>query len=86
MRLKKPTYRKSPTARPTTATPAPTTAAPATITPVAGQPLAGKVVVLDPGHNLNNSSSINKIVYAGDGVYKACDTTGTATNGGPCKL
>jgi N-acetylmuramoyl-L-alanine amidase len=38
--------------------------------------------VLDPGHNLNNSASINKIVYAGNGVYKACDTTGTATNGG----
>jgi N-acetylmuramoyl-L-alanine amidase len=38
--------------------------------------------VLDPGHNLNNSSSINKTVYAGNGVYKACDTTGTSTNAG----
>jgi N-acetylmuramoyl-L-alanine amidase len=63
-------------------TPTPTPASASTIAPVAGQPLAGKVVVLDPGHNLNNSSSINKTVYAGDGVYKACDTTGTATDAG----
>ena len=46
------------------------------------QPLSGKVVVLDPGHNLNNNSSINKNVYAGNGVYKACDTTGTSTDAG----
>ena len=39
-------------------------------------------MVLDPGHNLNNSSSINAIVNAGNGVFKACDTTGTSTNGG----
>lgn len=38
--------------------------------------------MLDPGHNLNNSSSINQTVYAGNGVYKACDTTGTSTNAG----
>ena len=49
---------------------------------VTGQQLTGKVIVLDPGHNLNNSSSINTIVYAGNGVYKACDTTGTSTNAG----
>jgi N-acetylmuramoyl-L-alanine amidase len=54
------------------------TAAPA----AAGQELTGKVIVLDPGHNLNNSASINTNVYAGNGVYKACDTTGTSTNGG----
>jgi N-acetylmuramoyl-L-alanine amidase len=47
-----------------------------------GQKLTGKVIVLDPGHNLNNSSSINNNVYAGNGVYKACDTTGTATDAG----
>jgi N-acetylmuramoyl-L-alanine amidase len=40
------------------------------------------VVVLDPGHNLNNSSSINQTIYAGNGVYKACDTVGTSTPGG----
>jgi len=38
--------------------------------------------VLDPGHNLNNSSAINNPVYAGNGVTKACDTVGTSTNGG----
>jgi len=54
------------------------TAAPA----VTGQKLTGKVIVLDPGHNLNNSSSINTKVYAGNGVYKACDTTGTSTDAG----
>src|ERR1019366_1305199 len=54
------------------------TAAPA----VTGQKLTGKVIVLDPGHNLNNSSSINTNVYAGNGVYKACDTTGTSTDAG----
>src|SRR5450631_3396380 len=58
--------------------PNPTATAPA----VTGQKLTGKVIVLDPGHNLNNSSSINSTVYAGNGVYKACDTTGTSTNGG----
>jgi N-acetylmuramoyl-L-alanine amidase len=50
--------------------------------PVAGEPLSGQVVVLDPGHNLNNSSSIKAVVNAGNGVFKACDTTGTSTNGG----
>jgi N-acetylmuramoyl-L-alanine amidase len=59
--------------------PSPTATAPAALT---GQKLTGKVIVLDPGHNLNNSSSINKNVYAGNGVYKACDTTGTATDAG----
>ncbi|HEY5202173.1 MAG TPA: N-acetylmuramoyl-L-alanine amidase [Acidothermaceae bacterium] len=59
--------------------PSPTATAAAALT---GQKLTGKVIVLDPGHNLNNSSSINKNVYAGNGVYKACDTTGTSTNAG----
>jgi N-acetylmuramoyl-L-alanine amidase len=54
----------------------------ATAAALTGQKLSGKVIVLDPGHNLNNSSSINKNVYAGNGVYKPCDTTGTATNAG----
>jgi N-acetylmuramoyl-L-alanine amidase len=58
--------------------PSPTLTAPA----LTGQKLTGKVIVLDPGHNLNNSSSINTNVYAGNGVYKACDTTGTSTNAG----
>ena len=62
--------------------PTPPAPQPSTAPPVAGGSLAGKVIVLDPGHNLNNSSSINQIVNAGNGVFKACDTTGTATNGG----
>lgn len=45
--------------------------------------LAGKVVFLDAGHNGGNAQHpevINKIVDAGNGVRKACDTTGTETN------
>jgi N-acetylmuramoyl-L-alanine amidase len=50
----------------------------------AGRPLAGKVIVIDPGHQLGNSthlSQINRPVDAG-GFMKPCNTTGTATNGG----
>ncbi|HYF72165.1 MAG TPA: N-acetylmuramoyl-L-alanine amidase, partial [Nocardioides sp.] len=50
----------------------------------AGLPLAGRVVVLDPGHQLGNHNyprQINRLVPAG-GFRKACNTTGTATNGG----
>lgn len=48
------------------------------------QRLAGRVVVVDPGHNLgnvNHTAEINKTVNAG-GMFKECDTTGTATNDG----
>jgi N-acetylmuramoyl-L-alanine amidase len=41
--------------------------------------------VLDPGHNGGNAShasEINKLVPAGRGQNKPCNTTGTATNGG----
>jgi N-acetylmuramoyl-L-alanine amidase len=47
-------------------------------------PLAGKVIAVDPGHNPGNfrhPDEINRIVDAGT-LRKACDTTGTATNGG----
>jgi N-acetylmuramoyl-L-alanine amidase len=47
--------------------------------------LAGKTIVIDPGHNGGNFShpkQINKIVYAGYGLHKACNSTGTATNKG----
>ncbi|HWJ82276.1 MAG TPA: N-acetylmuramoyl-L-alanine amidase [Nocardioides sp.] len=47
-------------------------------------PLAGRVVVLDPGHQLGNAahpSEINQPVDAG-GFTKACNTTGTSTDGG----
>jgi N-acetylmuramoyl-L-alanine amidase len=48
-------------------------------------PLAGKIVHIDAGHNGGNAthaSTINKLVDAGGGVHKACDTTGTETNDG----
>lgn len=48
------------------------------------KPLRGKVVVIDPGHQLGNANhprQINRLVNAG-GFKKACNTTGTATNGG----
>src|SRR4051812_3773403 len=44
-------------------------------------PLAGKVVAIDPGHQLGNarhSSQINRPVWVG--IWKPCNTTGTATN------
>lgn len=47
--------------------------------------LAGKVVVLDPGHQIGNSrhlAQVNRIVDAGAGVRKACNSTGTQTNSG----
>jgi N-acetylmuramoyl-L-alanine amidase len=51
----------------------------------ADRSLQGKVIVLDPGHNGANGShpsQINRLVDVGGGVRKACNTTGTATNGG----
>jgi N-acetylmuramoyl-L-alanine amidase len=51
---------------------------------VAAKPLVGKVIVIDPGHQLGNAAhprQINRLVNAG-GFMKACNTTGTATNGG----
>ena len=76
----------STTVAPTTVAP---TAAPGTTTPaVPVSPLvaggAGRVVVLDPGHDGGNAShpaEINRQVPAG-GFTKACDTTGTQTDGG----
>jgi N-acetylmuramoyl-L-alanine amidase len=49
------------------------------------QPLAGRTIVLDPGHNGGNAAHaarIGRIVDAGNGVRKPCNTTGTATNSG----
>ena len=42
-------------------------------------------MVLDPGHNGGDAShphEVNKLVYAGFGRSKACNTTGTETNAG----
>ncbi len=47
--------------------------------------LSGRVVVLDPGHNGGNArapQAINRLVSVGQGMRKACNTTGTATRGG----
>ena len=47
------------------------------------RPLAGMVVAIDPGHQLGNSrhlGQINRLVWVG--LWKPCNTTGTATNGG----
>ncbi len=46
--------------------------------------LAGRVFVLNPGHNGGNGAHpevINDLVWSGT-AWKACDTTGTATNAG----
>lgn len=50
----------------------------------AAQPLAGTVVVVDAGHQLGNHNypkKISQLVPAG-GFKKACNTTGTSTDGG----
>jgi len=52
--------------------------------PEATKPLAGKTIVIDPGHQLGNSThlaQINRPVNAG-GFMKPCNSTGTSTNGG----
>jgi N-acetylmuramoyl-L-alanine amidase len=49
------------------------------------RPAAGSTVVLNPGHNGGNAThpgEINRLVYAGYGRRKECDTTGTSTNAG----
>jgi N-acetylmuramoyl-L-alanine amidase len=46
-------------------------------------PLAGRVVAIDPGHQLGNSrhpEQVDEPVWVG--LWKPCNTTGTATNGG----
>ena len=70
----------------TLATVAPVAARPAPLGPssLSAQPLAGMVVAVDPGHQLGNARhphQVNRLVWAG-GLWKACNTTGTATNGG----
>lgn len=52
---------------------------------LAAGPLDGHTVVLDPGHNGRNGAHperINRQVHVGGGMYKACNTTGTATASG----
>lgn len=77
------------TTRPTTTAPPTTTRAPAppatTPKPNTGGTMTRKVVVIDPGHNganKDNPDIINKLVDAGFGQRKPCNTTGTETNAG----
>jgi N-acetylmuramoyl-L-alanine amidase len=54
-------------------------------TPTSAPVPSSKVVVLDAGHNGGNGShtaEINKLVPAGRGEMKPCNTTGTSTNAG----
>jgi len=46
-------------------------------------PLAGRVIAIDPGHQLGNSrfpAQVSRRVWVG--LWKACNSTGTATSGG----
>jgi N-acetylmuramoyl-L-alanine amidase len=64
----------------TLAVPALLAAGPAPAEPL---PLAGRTIALDPGHQLGNGRhlrEINRPVWVG--LWKACNTTGTATNSG----
>src|SRR2546423_3494815 len=50
----------------------------------AALPLTGVVIAVDPGHNGGNAShlsTINKLVFIGNG-WKACNTVGTSTRTG----
>jgi N-acetylmuramoyl-L-alanine amidase len=69
----------------TQAAPPSTPRPPPTSTPTTSAAVTGKVVVLDAGHNGGNAShvaEINKLVPAGRGETKPCNTTGTSTNAG----
>ncbi len=66
------------------AAPVPAAAAPDTDARRGPATLDGRVVVIDPGHQLGNRNfprRTSRLVPAG-GFRKACNTTGTATNGG----
>jgi len=55
----------------------------ATLAPQAAGSLDGRVVVVDPGHNGVYRKAVNtKLVPAGGGKKKACNSSGTATNAG----
>ena len=75
----------------TTATPTatpdviPTGSATLTPTTTAAGSLQGRVIVIDPGHNGGNGShpsTISRLVDAGNGIRKACNTTGTQSRSG----
>ncbi len=69
----------------TTTLAATTTTTVATTTTEPPRQLSGRLVVIDPGHNGNNylhPDEINRLVDIGNGT-KACNTTGTASDGYP---
>lgn len=45
-------------------------------------PLAGRTIVVDPGHNGRVTAVNRRLVPAGGGRTKACNTSGTASRGG----
>jgi len=58
-------------------------APPAAAAPATDLPLAGRVVALDPGHQLGNGrhpDQVGRLVWVG--LWKPCNSTGTATAGG----
>lgn len=55
----------------------------ATLAPRATGSLTGRIIVVDPGHNGIYRKAVNrKLVAAGFGKKKACNSSGTATNAG----
>ena len=65
--------------------PAPVSSSTSTAPPVSLPPGSQPTVVINPGHNGGNAThtaEISRSVYAGFGMYKACDTTGTNTDAG----
>ncbi|WP_328447549.1 N-acetylmuramoyl-L-alanine amidase [Amycolatopsis sp. NBC_00438] len=80
-----PVVTRTVTPTPATVTPSPSSVAPPAPPSSAPPVVSGKVVVLDPGHNGGNGShpsEINRLVPAGRGQTKPCNTTGTSTNAG----
>ena len=67
---------------PTPSAPEPAIPSPAATTEPPAKPLAGKTIVVDPGHNKIYNSKNRKLVPAGNGKKKACNSSGTATNSG----
>jgi N-acetylmuramoyl-L-alanine amidase len=80
-----PVITRTVTPTPTTVTPSTSSPPPSSSVPPVAPASSGKVVVLDPGHNGGNGShpaEINRLVPAGRGQTKPCNTTGTSTNAG----
>jgi N-acetylmuramoyl-L-alanine amidase len=71
--------------KPTVSSSAPSSVSSSPTAMAGSRSVAGLTVVLNPGHdggNEANAAAINKLVPAGFGETKACDTTGTNTTAG----